>query len=292
MEVLNQPEAVNAIARAIASNTPRMREWLSAFAYCIDPNNKDNVGYNLPLNERMPFFNVTLANQVADVTADILTVDESGGVRIYILAFPKNIDDIDNTIGYYNALADAMYSLADIGIQQHVRGFYVLPIERTDSGYRAQSARQLTLSVVSLPVLDQIVMYRNAIESYYNTVRNEVNDFMRSTNIPGKTRPEAEADGTQEERIANIESSVSELEGVIANVYNGTFSFNGRIRSDARQYLENMRTVLNKHRNALRDMEATDKQKNLLERIQQAYDKIVHILSSYPASSVYLDTDV
>jgi hypothetical protein len=70
-------------------------------------------------------------------------------------------------------------------------------------------------------------------------------------------------------------------------VYTGKLAFSGKIRSDARRYLETQRIVLTKNRALLREMSQTDEIKDQIKRIEDAYEQVVNILSAYRSNAVY-----
>lgn len=136
------------------------------------------------------------------------------------------------------------------------------------------------------------VIQREVIRDFYNELERQVNDFLNKPTNSRRQKSQPADDGSQETHVNNITNDIEQLEHTIAGVNNGTLSFNGKIRVDARKFIEDMRSVLNKHRNALRQMDQTDEIKSLISRIEQAYQQSLQILSTFRENATYADTDM
>lgn len=300
MNVLNDVHAINTIARQVLDKSnPHMQEWIEKLAFYTDGEAIMTNGIRQAVCQpgEVVFTNVGLASGIMSTTADIVVVDKNGGIRIYILAFPdkpwtdQSLDEkapnqVVSRREYYTDLANTIYRSMDYGLQYSLTGIYVLPV--SDS-----VGQPIQLQTYGEPGdIRNVITQNDIVNEVISNIQSEINDFLRRPTIPPRTKPQSENDGTTEDRINSITEDVKNLENTIAGVYNGTFSFSGRIRSDARQYLDMMRSVLTKHRNFLRKLNQTDDIKDLIGRIEQAYNQLTSIFNAYPSSAVYTEADI
>lgn len=301
MDVLDDIAALNSIARQIIDNrSAHMKQWLKNLAFYTESQRLKYTGISEKIapNGELMFSNVPLASTTTSAIGDIVTVDDNGVMRVYMLAFPNKgwkEEDLDSLHGtqsntarqYYEELANNLFREMNPSIQQKIGGIYVLPIVDNN-----------ILDPISLVVNTELAgtegraIQRQIVKDFYHQLEQEIQGFLNKPSIPIKQSIQPDGDGSQETIVQDIEDAVKELENVIANVNNGTLSFNGRIRRDARQYLDTNRGVLNKYRNTLRKMDQSDDVKSLIQRIEQAYQQTMQILSAFRENAVYDAQDI
>jgi hypothetical protein len=243
MDVLDDIAALNSIARQIMHNrSPHMKQWLQNLAFYTDTNKLKYTGVSEKVapNGELMFSNVPFASTTTSVIGDIVTVDENGVMRVYILAFPNKEwkeGDLDSLSGtqvstrrqYYEGLANVMFREMNTTMQQKLGGIYVLPIV----GETIQNPISLMVKT-ELGDTEGRTIQREIVKDFYHQLEQEIQGFLNKPSIPIREKIQPDGDGSQETIVKDIEDAIKELENVIANVNNGTLSFNGRIRRDAR----------------------------------------------------------
>jgi len=105
MDVLDNIAALNSIARQIIDNrSAHMKQWLKDLAFYTESQRLKYTGISEKIapNGELMFSNVPLASTTTSVIGDIVTVDDNGVMRVYMLAFPNKgwkEEDLDSLHG-------------------------------------------------------------------------------------------------------------------------------------------------------------------------------------------------
>ena len=297
INVINDNAALMSIAEQISEfDNPSTKEWLANRARYTD------LEYLLNSPEGQRIFGsgtvvltniqTSIANQSAFI--DAISIDEDGRVNIYIMAFPSKMwtdEDLDNKGNhqestrreYYTQVANDLFATLDPHIQLAVKGVYVLPINQMGTGTPIQLS-------ITTPINNNTGLQQRAL-NYANSLDTELAYYISRQEQKSRPRPATEGDGSPELTLQEILESLEQFEQAINDVYSGKLSFNGKIRADVRQFLDNDKNVLNKYRNFLRRQEQTQDIKDSINRIETIWQQIVNILSAYKTTDVYNPED-
>lgn len=293
LNVLYDNAALNSIAQQILDkNSDRVHKWLSNYSFYTDPNTFHNSGINKILQPgEVMLSNQIIHDRTSSAYIDLVTIDQDGNIKVYFLSFSKDritAEDVYKkkanqqlSIGeYYQELANYIYNTLEPFQQQRLSGVYIVPI----SGIVGDPI-QVGIDSNINNFTTAYTYHSSIAEEYRSSLEDEIKQYILQNPVPQK--PQKETDGTQEDVIEQIKNQIDELERVINDVYIGKLAFNGKIRSDARRYLETQRVVLTKNRSLLREMSRTDEIEGQINRIEEAYKQVVNILSAYKSNAVY-----
>lgn len=306
--VLYSIEALNSIANQILDyNNPHSAKWIQDIEFytkSLDENghpSQNKVQQTLSSDGSVVMYNVKLGFGNADVTADAISVDKDGNISVYVFAFPKGLwsdyemnqkspNQVRTRQEYYNNLADILFHVMPEYIQKKVKGIYVLPIVRNaDDETQSKVGKPIQLNINDSINFRQI--HKNFVD-YTVNLGAELTTFNQQPIPQPKTKPESENDGSIEQKIQDIKDYVQQVEQAVANVFNGSFSFNGMIRKDMRTYLDGSRHMLTKHRRDLKELSTSDEINELVSKIEGVYARVLSILQAYGEGSTYNSEDL
>lgn len=306
--VLDSVAALNSIANQILDyNNQHTAKWISDIEFytrSLDGNNnpvQNKVSQLLNSDKSVTMYNVKLGFSNVDVTADAISVDRNGNISVYVFAFPKHLfgdydmkqkspNQVRTRQEYYNDIADILFHVMPEYLQKKVKGIYVLPIIRNDQ----DETQSMVGNPVQLAINDNI-NYREInkkFTDYTVGLGMELATFNQQPIPQPKTKPEPEGDGSIEQKIQDIKDYVQQVEQSVANVFNGSFSFNGMIRKDMRTYLDGSRHVLTKYRRDLKQLSQSDEINELISKIEGVYARVLSILQAYGEGSTYNSEDL
>lgn len=298
INVLHDNTALMSIAEQMQDfDKPSVKSWLEKRARYMD------LQYLLdsPEGKRIfPAGTVVVTNMQTDISnsssyLDAVAIDEHGNTNVYIFAFSDQVwtdEDLDNKgkyqettrREYYTSLANDLFATMEPHMQLSVKGMYVLPINPMDTGMPIKLE-------ITTPINNNTSLQSHST-NYMRTIRDQIDAYISRQEQTSRTRPSVDGDGSPEFTLEEIVKSIEQFENVVQNIYAGTLSFNGKIRSDARQYLDIDKVVLNKYRNFLRSLDQNDNVKSYIKRIETLWQQITTILSTYKTTDVYNASDM